>query len=147
VPMEEARRPKRLELSLSAIWRDRKTILGMWGIKCRKCGTLQYDYGAMNTTPIRICGVCQAKDDFDDVCFSDKQGTVFSYTMDNLAPSNDPPATVVLVDFDGGGRSFFDLTDRDPAEVKVGMKVEMTFRKVRFENGLSNYFWKAKPVR
>ena len=147
VPMEEARRPKRLELSLSAIWRERKIILGMWGIKCRKCGTLQYDYGAMNTTPIRICGVCQAQDDFDDVCFADKQGTVFSYTMDNLAPSNDPPATVVLVDFDGGGRSFFDLADRDANEVKVGMRVEMSFRKVRFENGLSNYFWKAKPVR
>lgn len=147
VPMEEARRPEKRHLSLSAIWRERRVILGMWGIKCRRCGTPQYDYGAISTTPIRICAVCQAQDDFDDYNFSGKKGTIFSYTQDNLAPVADPPATVVMVDFEGGGRSFFDLADRDPAEVKVGMGVEMTFRKMHFDRGLSNYFWKARPVR
>jgi hydroxymethylglutaryl-CoA synthase len=147
VPMEEARRPEKRHLSLSAIWRERRVILGLWGIKCRRCGTPQYDYGAMNTTPIRVCAVCQAQDDFENYKFSGKKGTVFSYTQDNLAPSADPPATVVMIDFEGGGRSFFDLTDRDPAEVKVGMGVEMTFRKMQFDRGLSNYFWKTRPVR
>jgi uncharacterized OB-fold protein len=101
----------------------------------------------MSTTPIRVCAVCQAQDDFDDYNFSGKKGTIFSYTQDNLAPVADPPATVVMIDFEGGGRSFFDLTDRDPAEVKVGLGVEMTFRKMHFDRGLSNYFWKARPAR
>lgn len=147
VPQEEARRPEKRHLSVSAIWRERKIILGLWGIKCRKCGTPQYDYGAMMTTPIRICAVCGVQDDFDDYKFSEKKGKVFSYTQDNLAPVADPPATIVMVDFEGGGRSFFDLTDRDPAEVKVGIDVEMTFRKMHYDRGLSNYFWKTRPVR
>jgi uncharacterized OB-fold protein len=39
------------------------------------------------------------------------------------------------------------MTDRDPAECKVGMEVEMTFRKIAFERGIHNYFWKCKPAR
>jgi uncharacterized OB-fold protein len=52
-----------------------------------------------------------------------------------------------MIDFEGGGRSLFDLTDRDPEDVKVGMEVEMTFRKVFVDRGISNYFWKARPIR
>jgi uncharacterized OB-fold protein len=39
------------------------------------------------------------------------------------------------------------MVDRDPAECKVGMNVEMTFRKVRSAPGSNVYFWKCKPVR
>jgi len=27
------------------------------------------------------------------------------------------------------------------------MPVEMTFRKVYFDRGITNYFWKARPIR
>ncbi len=147
VPTEEARRPDKLHLSVSAIWRERKALMGLWGVKCRKCGTAQYDYGSGSNRPVRICVSCQSQDNFEDYNFLGKKATIFSFTQDNLASVTDPPASIVLVDFEGGGRSFFDLTDRDPAEVKVGMDVEMTFRKVHFDRGLTNYFWKTKPVR
>ncbi len=147
VPIEAARRPEKQHIRLSAIWRERKQLLGLWGIKCRKCGTPQYDNGAATTSPIRVCAVCQAQDDFEDYNFARRKATVFSYTQDNLAPVVDPPASVVLIDFEGGGRAFFDLTDRDPADVKIDMPVEMTFRKVHFDRGITNYFWKARPVR
>ncbi len=147
VPLEEARRPKKEPNKISAIWRQRKILLGLYGVKCKKCGSPQYDNGSNSTTPIRICAECHSQDDFDDYKFSDKTGTVFSFTNDLLAPSLDPPSSVVLVDFEGGGRSFFDLTDRDPEEVKIGMKVNMTFRKVLFDKGYTNYFWKARPIR
>jgi uncharacterized OB-fold protein len=39
------------------------------------------------------------------------------------------------------------MTDRDPDECKVGMSVEMTFRKMFFTKGIHNYYWKCKPVR
>ena len=147
VPLDQARRPDRGHLSVAANWRQRKDLLGLWGIKCRKCGTPQYDNGGITTTPIRVCAVCGAVDDFDDYDFSRKKAKVFSYTQDQLAPALDAPSSVVLIDFDGGGRMLFDLTDRDPEEVKVGMEVEMTFRKVFFDRGLVNYYWKARPVR
>jgi len=147
VPQEEARRPTKTPARLSAMWRENKQQIGLWGIRCKQCGTVQYDNGAGATTPIRICASCGAQDNFDDYNFAKKKATVFSFTHDNLAPVADPPATVVLIDFDGGGRAFFDLTDRDPAELEVGTEVEMTFRRMQINRGLSIYHWKARPLR
>jgi hydroxymethylglutaryl-CoA synthase len=147
VPLDQARRPERGHISVAANWRQRKDLLGLWGIKCRRCKTPQYDNGGITTTPIRVCAVCGAVDDFDDYDFSRKKATVFSYTQDQLAPAPDPPSSVVLIDFEDGGRMLFDLTDRNPAEVQVGMKVEMTFRKVFVDRGITSYYWKARPIR
>lgn len=147
VPLEAARRPDRQHHRVSANWRERKVLLGLYGIKCRNCGTVQYDNGANSTTPIRICAACQARDDFEDHRFARERGKIFSFTHDNLAPSIDPPSSVVLVDFHGGGRAFFDLTDRDPETVGIGTEVEMTFRRVHVDRGITTYFWKARPIR
>jgi hydroxymethylglutaryl-CoA synthase len=51
-----------------------------------------------------------------------------------------------VVDFDGGGRYTLELTDADPAEVEIGTRVEMTFRKLYTAGDVHNYFWKARPV-
>ncbi len=147
VPQEAARRPDKQHIRMSANWRERKQLLGLWGVKCKKCGTVQYDNGAATTGPIRICAECQALDTFEDYRFAGRKAKVFSYTQDNLAAVIDPPASVVLIEFEGGGRAFFDLTDRDPAKVEVDMPVEMTFRKLQYDRGLTNYFWKARPAR
>ena len=147
VPQEEARRPTRTPAKLSAMWRENRIQIGLWGIKCKQCGTIQYDDSAAATTPIRICASCGAQDDFDDYKFSDKKAKIFTFTHDNLAPVASPPASVVMVDFEGGGRAIFDLTDRDPAELEVGMDVEMTFRRMQINRGLSIYHWKARPIR
>jgi len=52
-----------------------------------------------------------------------------------------------VVDFDGGGRLPLELTDLDAADVHIGDRVEMTFRKLFTVDGIHNYFWKARPVR
>jgi len=147
VPLEAARRPDRQHCKVSANWREQKELLGLYGIKCAQCGTVQYDNGANSTTPIRVCASCQAQDGFEDVRFVRKQGKVFSFTHDSLAQVADPPSSVVLVDFDGGGRAFFDLTDRDPEAIRIGTEVEMTFRRVHLDRGMVTYFWKARPAR
>jgi uncharacterized OB-fold protein len=100
-------------------------------------------------TPTRVCINCQAKDQFEDYRFSDKKARVFTFTQDHLADTLDPPAVITTVDFEGGGRAIFDLTDRDPDEVSVEMPVEMTFRKLYYDapRGIHNYFWKTRPVR
>jgi uncharacterized OB-fold protein len=53
---------------------------------------------------------------------------------------------MVSVDLEGGGRLYTQMTDTDPKTVKIGMKVEMVFRKLHEGGGFYNYFWKFRPV-
>ena len=142
--MEPAKRPGRPPTSISELFRDRKSILSLYGLKCKKCGTPQYE-----VRPGRVCVACQAKDQFEPYLFADKNAKIFTFTQDRLADSADPPNTVAVVDFEGGGRSVFDVTDRDPDTIKVEMVVEMTFRKLYSDipRGIHNYYWKTRPVR
>jgi hydroxymethylglutaryl-CoA synthase len=78
---------------------------------------------------------------------ADARGTIATYTVDKLAYSPSPPVVFAVVDFDGGGRLPVELTDVDAADVAVGGRVEMTFRKLFTADGIHNYFWKARPVR
>jgi len=143
VPVEASTLPDRSPISLQSRWRERKTIMALYGAKCKKCGTPQMVQ--IGQTP-RICVNCQAKDEFEPYKFSDKKGTLFTYAIDSLMPTLNPPGVNGVVDFEGGGRLICELTDIDPNKVSVGMAVEMTFRKMFISKGIHNYFWKAKPV-
>ena len=50
-----------------------------------------------------------------------------------------------------GGRYPVEVTDVQQsdiaADVSVGARMEMTFRRLFTADGLHNYFWKARPVR
>ena len=133
------REPERYA-AVSMSWRDRNWVLSCHGQKCRQCGTIQFPMQ-------RVCTWCQAKDDFDEVRLSDKRGTLFTYSMDNLATSVDKPTVIAIVNIDGGGRVSTILTDRDPEKISPDMPVEFTFRKVHEGQGFLNYFWKCRPVR
>jgi 3-hydroxy-3-methylglutaryl CoA synthase len=78
---------------------------------------------------------------------ADAEGTIVTSTIDRLAYSPSPPVVFAVVDFDGGGRLPVELTDVDAADVQIGGRVEMTFRKLFTADGIHNYFWKARPVR
>ena len=78
---------------------------------------------------------------------ADAAGTIVTYTVDRLAYSPSPPVVFAVVDFDGGGRLPVELTDVEEAEVAIGGRVEMTFRRLFTADGVHNYFWKARPVR
>jgi hydroxymethylglutaryl-CoA synthase len=78
---------------------------------------------------------------------SEQHGTVTTFTVDRLAYSQSPPVVFAVVDFDDGERLPVELTDVTPEDVAVGMRVEMTFRRLSTADGIANYFWKARPVR
>jgi hydroxymethylglutaryl-CoA synthase len=143
VPVEASTLPDRPALSLPSRWRERKTIAALYGVKCKQCGTPQFSPIGQTS---RVCTVCQAKDEFEPYKFSDKKGSLFSYAIDQLQPTQNPPGVNGVVDFDEGGRLICELTDCELDKVKVGMKVEMTFRKMFHSRGINNYFWKAKPI-
>ncbi|MFC1986818.1 hydroxymethylglutaryl-CoA synthase family protein [Chloroflexota bacterium] len=146
IPLEPAARPPKNPTSMASLWREHRSALPLYGVKCKKCGTPQM-FLNFYSTRARVCLECHAKDDFEPYRFANKQGKVASFSHDYLALSSDPPNTVTIVDFEGGGRAPFEMADRDPEECKVGMSVEMTFRKIFFDKGVHNYFWKCKPLR
>jgi hydroxymethylglutaryl-CoA synthase len=143
VPVETSSLPQRAEPSLTSRWRERRSISALYGVRCRNCGTPQLHPIGQN---IRVCVACQSKDNFDDYRFSDKKGKLFSYAIDQLQPTKNPPGLNGVVDFDGGGRLICELTDYDLDKVQIGMPVEMTFRRMAQGQGIINYFWKAKPI-
>ena len=129
---------------VSTMWRERSMILGLCGSKCQRCGTPQYP-------PQQICANpdCGAINEMDSYRFSDKKGSLFTYTSDVLAFSPSPPAIYGMVDFEGGGRWLFDLNDCELESLEVGMPVEMSLRRKYHDanRGVHVYFWKATPVR
>jgi hydroxymethylglutaryl-CoA synthase len=122
----------------TAIWRERKRIYPLHGVKCRVCGTIQYP-------PQRVCIKCHAKDDFEEVELRSRKGKLFSYSFEFIK-GNVP---IGLVNLDGGGRVFVELTDVDQGELKIDLPVELTFRRLNLwrEGDMYGYFWKATPIR
>jgi 3-hydroxy-3-methylglutaryl CoA synthase len=126
-------------LSATKHFRDRDSDITLRAQKCRKCGQVQFPRQ-------RVCYKCFVRDEFDAVRLSDKVGTVKSFTFDNFAGSPNPPLVAGIVDVDGA-RLYIQMTDVDPKEVKLGMPVELTFRKIHDAGGTPNYFWKSTPLR
>ena len=137
---DAARRPTPASPSVSALWRESDKNLRFYGGQCNRCGYVQYPAQ-------RVCVNCQARDDYTPVRLSDRPGKVFTYSMDYIAGAVDTPLVVSAVDFQGGGRVLCMMTDRELDEVRVGMPVTMSFRKLRVVNGIHNYYWKAIPRR
>ncbi|MEY2475581.1 MAG: hydroxymethylglutaryl-CoA synthase [Actinomycetota bacterium] len=135
---EPPRRPDPTAPSAPPSFRREHWKFGFTGSRCENCGT-------RHLPPARVCVKCQATDQMAPERLADVPGTIATFTIDRLAFSLSPPTVVAVVDFDGGGRFQCELTDVDPATVKIGNRVEMTFRKIFTSAGVHNYFWKARP--
>ena len=140
MPVEKGLRGEEIApTSLSLSWRERRAILALVGARCRACGVPQYP-------PQRVCVACGGTD-LEPYRFSDRRGRIFSYTEDMLAFSVNRPAIYGIVDFEGGGRFWFDFTDCEAGELRVGAPVRMSFRRKYVDpvRGIVTYFWKAVP--
>ncbi len=128
--------------SASVVARERDAIYALAGVKCLTCGTVQYP-------PQRICTHCHTKDNFEPYSFANKRGKVFTFTLKygGDIPAFARPGVDTMVDFSGGGRALFGMTDMVAEKVKVGLDVEMSFRTLGVGGGIHNYFWRCMPLR
>jgi hydroxymethylglutaryl-CoA synthase len=131
LPVEPPRRPEPARPSASAAGRSTGWKFGFVGSESQD--------GVVHLPPSPL--------DPHDRSMADATGTIATFTIDRMAYSPSPPVVFAVVDFDGGGRLPVELTDVDPAGVKIGDRVEMTFRKLFTADGIHNYFWKARPIR
>ncbi len=119
--------------------REQSVNIRLYGKKCRKCGSLQFPAR-------RVCWNCSAKDEMDDVPMT-RAGVIYTFVKDHLVPSPEPPVIMVSADLDGGGRFYGQLTDCDPADAAIGMRVELCFRRLHEGGGFHNYFSKFRPEK
>ena len=129
--VDPPRRPEPSRPSATATGRSRDWKFGF-------VGSVD-DEGEVHMPPSRL--------DSERRAMADAHGTIVTYTLDKLSYSLNPPLVFAVVDFDLGGRLPIELTDVDAAEVAIGGRVEMTFRKLFTADGVHNYFWKARPIR
>ena len=140
MPLQPPNRPEPARMSASAAERRLDWKYGFVGSKDRESD-------ALHLPPARVSFVGGNTDDMDPAPMADVPATVATFTVDRLAYSPSPPVVFAVADFEGGGRLPVELTDVRPADVSIGMTVEMTFRRLNTSDGIANYFWKARPVR
>ncbi len=109
-------------------------------------GSRDRSTGAVHLPPRRVSWQGGTVDDMEPIPMADVPGTVVTFTVDRLAFSLSPPVIAAVVDFDGGGRFQCEMTDVDPSDVRIGGRVQMTFRRLFTADGVHDYFWKAKPL-
>ena len=130
--------------SLTHYHRESDQLFGMIGQRCLSCGKEQFPKQ-------RICMWCQKPLEkgatCEDVPLAEQTGTLFTFSMDERAPVPDLPNVICVVDLEGGARYYGLMTDRKPEEIRIGQKMEFTFRKINDAQGVHNYFWKVRPVR
>ena len=137
LPADESEPPS----STIRTWRDRAQMLRLEGVRCTNCGMVQFPAN-------RACIACSTLDKMEHLALQ-KTGTVFTFTLDHLVAGEylETPVPRAVVDLDGGGRIFVEVTDCEPSDVAVGMPVELTFRLMHEGAGFKNYYWKARPRR
>ncbi len=117
--------------------KEEPRTLRLRGTECGECGLRQFP-----TT--RVCLRCRSRSGLREVRLG-RRGEVFTYTIDWLAASPMPPLIVAVVDVEGGGRLYVQMTDVEPSEVRIGMSVRLTLRRLGAGGGLYHYYWKCRP--
>ncbi len=142
--VEPPRRPEPARASASAAARNTDWKFGL-------VASRDHESGALHMPPSRVSYVGGAVDDMEPVPMADAVGTIVTFTVDRLAYSPSPPVVFAVVDVDAegaaAGRLPVELTDVAAEELRIGDRVEMTFRVLNSADGIRNYFWKARPVR
>jgi uncharacterized OB-fold protein len=100
--------------------------------RCPACGTLRHPPGPM-------CPSCGA--DKPDYVLASGRGEVFSYVVHHHppVPGRTLPFVVALVELDEGVRMLGELLEVDPADVTVGLPVEIALTRVDDELTLPNW--------
>jgi uncharacterized OB-fold protein len=132
------------EKAVSHHWRKFKERYGLVGSYCKSCHAHFYPTSV-------ICPKCRRGGKISEYKFSGK-GKVFSSTVIRVAPEgfeNYVPYIVAIVELEEGAKVVSQVVDCNPEDVKIGMPVEVCFRKIREEgrSGLVLYGFKFRPVK
>ena len=129
-------------MDIPRYWRLKNQRYRLQGKRCKDCGNLSFP-------PRLVCRKCKSRN-CEPYEFIGK-GTLYSYTTIYQAPDRFDqmaPYTVGLVDLEEGVRITAQLTDVQPEEIQIGMKLEMVIRQI-YEDGPKGpilYGYKFRPI-
>ena len=128
---------------LTALYRNRKAVMGLVGGRCTRTGTVQFP-----RSEISVSQNDPAVGTQEDYPLAEKTARILTFTADSLTYTPDPPNFYGMVEFDGGGRMLAEFTDCNADMIEVGSEMRMMFRIKAVDNhsGFVKYFWKAVPV-
>ena len=129
--------------ALTAMWRNRKAVMGLVGGRCTKTGTVQFPKTEISVNP-NDHGV-RTQEDYP---LADIPAKVMTYTADVLAFSPEPPDCYGNIEFEGGGRMMAQFIDMPADALEVGKDLRMMFRikSIDEQRHFRRYFWKAAPA-
>lgn len=128
-----------LEISNVLYAKEEHQNIRLRGSECSHCGTRQF--------PVtQVCVSCRRGDQLREVPLA-RTGTIFTFAQDELYPSPFPPTLMAVVDLTRGGRVYCELVDCSPSDARIGMPVDLMFRKIKEGGGLYHYYWKCCPGR
>lgn len=130
------------KVALTALYRNRKSVLALVGGRCTKTGVVQFP-----KTPVSVSQNERTVGTQEDYPLAERPAQILTYTADRLTYSPDPPSYYGTIVFNAGGRMTVEFTDVDETDVAVGHPMRMMFRiKAHDEaRGFVKYFWKATP--
>jgi len=133
-------------VSIARFWRETPRRYNLGGSKCTECGTVYFP-------PRPVCPACtrhrQSIEKMVPFQLSGA-GEVLSYTVVHEPAEGfemQVPYVVALVKTDEGPVLTGQVVDLEPSDVRIGLRVHATFRKLREEGaaGVIHYGYKFAP--
>jgi uncharacterized protein len=134
-------------MSVARFWRETPRRYNLGGSKCTNCNTVYFP-------PRAVCPTCprhrQTLEKMVPFQLSG-DGTVYSFTIVHEAAEGfemQVPYAVALVKTVEGPMLTGQVVDLNPPEIKIGLRVRATFRKLREEGpaGVIHYGYKFAPA-
>jgi uncharacterized OB-fold protein len=133
------------EAAVPRFWREIPQRYNLIGNQCEVCNKVYFP-------PRETCPYCRRKSigKMKDIKFSGK-GKVITYTIIHEAPEDfegQTPYPMAIIQLDEGPKLTAQIVDCKVEDVKIGMRVKSTFRKIQEDGyiGAIYYGYKFKPV-
>ena len=129
-------------MSVPRYWREIKYRYRLIGELCTECGAIIFPRRS-------LCPHCGCRE--LEECKLSETGTVLSWTVIQHPPKGYEkyaPYVVALIKLDDGVQILSQVVDVEPEEMRVGLRVEATFRRVREDgsSGIIEYGYKFRPI-
>jgi uncharacterized OB-fold protein len=133
------------EGGVARFWREIPQRYNLIGNKCGSCARVFFP-------PRESCPYCRRKSigKMQDLKLSGK-GEIVTYTIIHAGPENfkkQVPYPIAIIKLEEGPRLTAQIVDCDIDDVKIGMKVKSTFRRIQEDGytGAIYYGYKFKPL-